>query len=372
MLRESYPSYSPQDLTRTILAVVCVGALIAATVWIMLPFVTSLLWASTIVITTWPLMLSVQAKLGGRRGLATAVMTVALLLVLFVPVSFSAAVLISNAQRIANQANSANDIKIPPPPPWVERIPVKGPELAAQWRQAAEEGPDSVKAKLSPYVGRIVEWCVARIGGIGSMLVQFLLTVLISAILYVNGEAAAEGVRRFTRRLAGSNGDRAAVLAAGTVRGVAIGVVVTALIQGTIAGAGLFIASVPAAGLLTAAALLLCVAQLGPALIMLPAVVWKYYTGDAVWGTVLLVFTIVAATIDNFIRPVLIRKGADLPLLLIIAGVIGGLVGFGIMGVFIGPVILAVAYALVGQWVEQEPGTRDDAAAGNAVGAVVP
>ena len=124
-----------------------------------------------------------------------------------------------------------------------------------------------------------------------------------------------------------------------------------------------FLASIPAAGLLAAGALLCCLAQIGPGLVMLPAVIWKFYTGDALWGSVLLVFMIVAGTIDNFIRPILIRKGADLPLLLIIAGVIGGMLSFGIMGIFIGPVILAVTYVLLRQWVEERPDSAAEASA---------
>jgi predicted PurR-regulated permease PerM len=171
--------------------------------------------------------------------------------------------------------------------------------------------------------------------------------VIISAILYLNGEAAASGIRKFAYRLAGNHGDRAAILAANTVRGVAIGVVVTAVVQSLIAGIGLAVASVPGAAFLTGACLILCLAQLGPLLVMLPVVIWRFYSGDVLWGCVLLAFMLVAGTIDNFLRPILIKKGADLPLLLIFAGVIGGIVSFGIMGIFIGPVVLAVTYALL-------------------------
>ena len=117
---------------------------------------------------------------------------------------------------------------------------------------------------------------------------------------------------------------------------------------------GLFIAGVAAAALLTAVTLILCLAQIGPLLVLVPSVVWLYWSGQAAWGTVLLIFTVPAATIDNFVRPFLIRKGADLPLLLIFAGVIGGLIAFGIVGLFIGPVILAITYTLLKEWVSDE------------------
>jgi predicted PurR-regulated permease PerM len=136
---------------------------------------------------------------------------------------------------------------------------------------------------------------------------------------------------------------------------VALGVVVTALAQSLLAGVGLWVTGVPFAPVLTAVIFLLCLVQLGPALVMGPAVVWMYYSGDSFWATVLLAFTVVAAVMDNFIRPVLIRRGADLPLLLILAGVIGGLIAFGILGIFIGPTVLAIAYALLNAWMADHP-----------------
>jgi predicted PurR-regulated permease PerM len=154
------------------------------------------------------------------------------------------------------------------------------------------------------------------------------------------------------------------LLAAASIRGVAMGVVVTAIIQTLIAGTGIFIASVPGGMLLSAAVLILCLAQIGPGLAMLPAVIWKFYTSSAVSGFVLLAFMLVAGTIDNFIRPILIRKGADLPLLLIFAGVIGGVISLGIMGVFVGPVLLAVTYNLLEEWVENPTEPEEETPAG--------
>jgi predicted PurR-regulated permease PerM len=125
----------------------------------------------------------------------------------------------------------------------------------------------------------------------------------------------------------------------------------TAIIQATLGGIGLAVTGVPAAALLTAVMFMLCLAQIGPALVLIPAVIWLYWKDSALWGTILLIFTIFALAIDNVVRPVLIKKGADLPLLLIFAGVIGGLIAFGVIGLFIGPVVLAVTYALLKAWV---------------------
>jgi predicted PurR-regulated permease PerM len=197
-----------------------------------------------------------------------------------------------------------------------------------------------------------VGWFVDQAGSIGMMIVQFLLTVIIAAILYAGGETSTDAVRRFARRLAGQRGDDVTVLAGKAIRGVALGVGLTALVQSALGGIGLAVAGVPAAAVLTAVMFLLCVAQLGPVLVLIPAVIWLYWSGQNLWGTVLLVWSILVGSLDNFLRPILIKKGADLPLLLIFAGVIGGLLAFGIIGLFIGPVVLAVTYTLLGSWVE--------------------
>ena len=186
------------------------------------------------------------------------------------------------------------------------------------------------------------------------MLLQFLLVVVFSAILYASGEAGASTVLRFGRRLAGERGENSVILAGQAIRGVALGVGVTAIVQTVLGGIGLAIAGVPFAALLSAVMLMLCIAQLGPGLILFPAVGWMFWMGDTGWGSFLLVWSLVVASIDNFLRPVLIKKGADLPLLLIFAGVIGGMLGFGLIGLFIGPVALAVTYTLFEAWIDDD------------------
>src|SRR5262245_48838870 len=194
--------YSSRDLTRSTLAVLFVVALIFFSGWIALPFLSATLWATMIVISTWPLLIGLQAKLGGRRGLATAVMTVAMLLVLVAPLSLAVGALVGHMDTIVAKANSLKTLQLPPPPDWVARIPIQGPKWSAEWQRLAAEGPGSLSAWIAPYGGRVMQWFATRVGGIGGMILQFLLTVIISAILYMNGETAARGVRRFAKRLA--------------------------------------------------------------------------------------------------------------------------------------------------------------------------
>ena len=341
------------DLARTTLQLLGLGTLIASSVWIVQPFLPALTWATTIVVATWPLLLAVQAGLGGRRAPAVAVMTVVLLLILVVPLYFGIAAIVENADRVAEWSKSLATVAVPQPPAWVEAIPVVGTRLAARWQQVAAARPEDVAARVAPYAQQLVVWFVSAVGGVGLLLVEFLLTVLIAAILYANGETAAHAANRFARRLAGPQGENALQLAAQAIRGVALGVVVTAIVQSSLSGIGVAIVGVPFATLLTAVMFMLCIAQVGPGLVLIPAVIWVYSTNGAVWGTGFLVWAILCGTIDNVLRPLLIKRGADLPLLLIFTGVIGGLIAFGVIGLFLGPVVLAVAYTLLVDWVSE-------------------
>jgi predicted PurR-regulated permease PerM len=190
---------------------------------------------------------------------------------------------------------------------------------------------------------------------VGRTAVLVLLTVVLVGILYARGDTAAGGVRAFGRRLGGEPAERAIVLAGQAIRGVALGVVVTALVQALLAGIGLWICGVPHAGVLTAFAFILGIAQIGPVPVMAAAAAWLYWTGDTGWAIALLIWSAPLMMLDNVLRPVLIRRGVQLPLLLVVAGVIGGLIGFGVVGLFIGPVVLAVTYTLVKEWVAADP-----------------
>jgi len=342
-----------QDLARTTFQLLALGALIATSFWIVRPFLPALAWATMIVVSTWPLLLHAQAWLGGRRSLAVALMTITLLMILVVPLYFGINAIVENAKQVAGWSKSVATLHVPQPPAWVEGVPLVGAKLAARWQHLATAGPEELSARLAPYSEKLVRRFVGQIGGIGLLLLQFLLTVIIAAILYANGETAARGADRFARRLAGPQGENAVHLAAQAIRGVALGVVLTAIVQTGLVGLGLAAVAVPFATVLTVVAFILAIAQLGPAIVLMliPIVIWVYSTSGAGWGTGFLVWAIFCTTIDNFLRPLLIKRGVDLPILLVFAGVIGGLIAFGVIGLFIGPVALAVAYTLLVDWV---------------------
>ncbi len=343
-----------RDLTRTTLAILCLLLMIAATLWVLRPFLAAGVWATMIVVATWPMLKSLEKRCGGRRALAVTGMTLALLLLLFVPLLLAIDTIVGNAGEIASLGRKLATADLPQPPEWLAAVPLIGSKLSILWGQAADAGSLALLEKAEPYMADSGRWLLTKVGSMGFMLLQFLLIVILSAILYASGEAAAAGVKRFGRRLAGDHGENSVILAGQAIRGVALGVCVTALVQTVLGGIGLAIAGVPFAGLLSAVMLMLCIAQIGPGLILFPAVAWTFWMGDTGWGVFLLVWSLVVTTMDNFLRPMLIRKGADLPLLLIFAGVIGGLLGFGLVGIFVGPVVLAVTYTLLEAWVADD------------------
>jgi predicted PurR-regulated permease PerM len=352
-MTDSVPSPATRsDLTRTVFAVLLMLILIGAAFYVLRPFLLPMIWAMTIVVATWPVMLQVQARVR-RRALAVAAMSGAIVLVFVVPLLLMVQTLVDNADTITRWMSSLATATVPPPPDWVSRVPLAGSRIAAYWSELAAAGTPELAARLAPYAAYAAAGLAAVAGSIGLLGIQFLLTIIITVILYSRGEAARDALIRFGRRLAGERGENVVVLAGQAIRAVALGVVVTALVQTALAGLGLAVAGVPFAALLTAVILLLCIAQIGPLIVLLPAVVWLFWNDEPVPGTMLLVWSLIVGTLDNVLRAILIRRGANLPLLLIFAGVIGGLIAFGIVGLFVGPVVLAVAYTLLTEWVQE-------------------
>ena len=349
-----------RDLARNTLAILCILGLIGLSLWVLRPFLAASVWAAMLVVATWPLFRALEERLGKRRMPAVAIMTQAMLFLLVLPLWLAVDTILEHSEQLTAAGKSLAVDGLPLPPPWVGSLPLVGERLAAGWSQLAAGGAAGVAAKVTPYAADAGKWMLAQVGGLGGMLIQFLLVVTISGILYASGEAGARMARRFGRRLAGERGENSIILAGQAIRGVALGVGVTAIVQTVLGGIGLAVAGVPFASLLSALMLMLCIAQVGPMLILLPAVGWLFWMDATGWASFLLVWSLIVGSLDNFLRPMLIKRGADLPLLLIFAGVIGGMLGFGLIGIFVGPVVLAVTYTLMLAWIEDALG-KDEA-----------
>jgi predicted PurR-regulated permease PerM len=343
------------ELGRITLSVLFIGGLIVGSLWVLAPFLAAFIWATMIVVATWPIMRRLEGAFGGRRAPAVTVMSLGLLAILIVPLGVALQAILGHTDELVALLGRLPTMHLPAAPAWLGKVPLAGERLLATWNHLAGEGMADLVAQVQPHARAAAAWFAQQAGSFALLVVQFVLVVILAAVLYAGGESWASWIRRFGRKLADEQGDRMVVLAGQAIRAVALGVVVTALVQSGLGGIGLAIAGVPFAGVLTAIMFALCIAQLGPILVLLAATAWAYYSLGIGWGTFLLVWSLAVGFMDNVLRPVLIRRGADLPMLLIFAGVIGGLIAFGIVGIFVGPVVLAVAYTLLDNWVGAEP-----------------
>ena len=342
-----------RDLTRTVLAVSFILGLIVSCLWILRPFLTALVGGTTIAISTWPLLTGLERRLGGRRGLAIAAIMALLALAILAPLYFGAVATVQGAGALSAWLHDLPGKTLPPLPERLASAPLFGPRLEKAWADLAAGGSEGLKARLSAHTGTIVRWVMGRLGNLAGMAVEVLLTLGITGLLYARGEKVSATLLRFARRLAGTRGEQAARLAALATRGVGLGVVLTPLIQSILAGIGMAVAGAPRVGLFGILVLLSCLAQAGPIPALLIPVVWLYARGETLAAVGLAAWAIVVHLSGPIVRPLLIKRGVDLPMVLIISGVIGGVMAFGAVGLFIGPVLLAVATTLLESWMAE-------------------
>jgi predicted PurR-regulated permease PerM len=342
------------DIARILLIIVILSLLIFGTLYIVRPFLPALIWATMIVVATWPVLLGIEKRVGGRRWIAVTVMLIGLLIVIVLPLYAAVSTIAEHGGDIVERAKSLPTYTLPPPPRWLQTVPFFGERVAREWQLLSDAGPGGILARVQPYAIIAAKWMLSHAGAVGVLVIHLVLTVVIAGILYSQGEAASGFVSRFAARIAAERGTAAVQLGALSIRAVALGIVVTAATQAALAGLGLYVAGIPGAGILTALILILCLAQIGPALPLIGAVVWLFYHNQLVAGIVLGGWSLLVVTLDNVLRPLLIKRGVDLSLLLILTGVLGGVIAFGIVGLFIGPVILAVTFTLLKAWIDDE------------------
>jgi predicted PurR-regulated permease PerM len=339
------------ELISAIVLVVCIGALVAGAILVVRPFLPALVWASIIVVATWPLLQRLLALCGGRRRLAISLLSLGLLIAVVLPITWLLVTLITHAPQLKDMVTGWLAGPLPAPPAWLARLPF-GDRMALEWQKLVEQTPASLVEYVRPYALQSVQWMGSHIGTLGSLLLEFVLTMILVVALYLHGDALALWVRRVAHRIGGERAEESVVLSSESLGAIAAGVVLTALAQAIVGGLGLLIAGVPGAGLLTSVVFIFCIGQLGVTPVLVPAVVWLFFRGDTGWAVALAIWTVALTTGDGFLRAWLIQRGAKLPFALIFAGVIGGLLAFGVVGIFIGPIVLAAALRLLNAWVE--------------------
>jgi len=338
------------DLVSGAILLGCVAALAVGTLTVLRPFLPAILWAAIIVVATWPVMLRVQRLCGGRRSAAVAAMTSGLLVAVVAPVGMLLGTLVTRLPELRDLGDRLLAGPWPGPPAWIARLP-DGPALAARWQQLVAQSPERTAEAVKPYVARVAVWLSQHIGTLGSITIEFVMTLVLVVVFYRHGEALAAMVRRLAQRIGGARGEESAVLAGQAMRAIAAGVVLTALLQSVLSGFGLWVVGVPAAGVLTSVLFMLCVTQIGPMPVLIPAIVWLVFKDQYGWAVALGVWAVLMSIGDAVLRPWLIQRGAKLPFILVFGGVVGGLLAFGVAGIFIGPILLAVIKRLLERWV---------------------
>lgn len=334
-----------------------VGVLVVACFAIAKPFIGATLWGVIIAVSTWSIHRRLERMLGNRRRTAAVIMTFGLILLFVVPVVLLGATLADAIGSLGSAADDLAGFVAPTPPEWVTSLPFVGERIVAVWTDAAADISGTLQ-KLQPWIVSFVMWVLQQGAGLGFAVLEFMIASIIAGILYVSGEGAADFVRHFVRRIFGDARVALIDVAGRTIRGVAQGVIGTAVLQGALATFGFFLSGAPAATLLGFLTFLFSILQLPTIVVWVPAAIWLYYSGETEWAIFLAAWgLLVVNTVDNVLRPILITSGAKVPLLVVFVGVLGGLIAFGLIGIFVGATILAVCWTLTAAWVELE--TRD-------------
>jgi len=347
--------------TERLLLALLVGGIAIGCVLVLYPFFSSVLWAAILVFTTWPVFewLRQQVRLG--RGAAAGIMVALTAVVVVLPLALAAPGGANDVNHLRGAVEDALRAGLPDSPGWVFEIPLIGPTLGGLWNRWAADISVMVEA-MRPYFGIVLEGGLQLLLGLANGVLLFVLALFIAFFFYQYGEPISVRLRAILLRIAGARAERLIEVTGATVRGVVLGILLTAIVQGVLTAFGLWLAGVPRPVMLGAVAGFLAVLPIGAPLVWIPAALWLMSSEHLGWGIFLAIYGVVAVSgADSVIRPWFIARGAQLPFLLTVLGVLGGALAFGLLGVFLGPVLLGIGYTLVNEWAEaEEPVPADD------------
>ncbi len=351
------PSPIDRTITLVVLAVLVVGVFL-----VLRPFLSAIAWAAVLAATTWPVFEWMVSR-ARRPTVAAGVMTLVILTVVVAPFVIVGATLAENGDRLAALGKGLVESGPPDPPAWVEEVPLVGPVIAEYWATFAHDS-----ARLVPELARLLEPLRAfafKAGAVvGDGLIQLTLSVFIAFFFYRDGRAIVARLRAAVHRIAPARGLHMLEVAGATTRAVVYGILGTALAQGVLMAIGLYIVGIRAAPLLGLVTFFLSPVPIGPPLVWIPVGLWLILSqGETAWGIFIIAWgALVVSSVDNVLKPMIISRGSDLPFILVLLGVFGGVVAFGFIGVFLGPVLLALGFALVKEWAQpQDAPVREDA-----------
>ena len=321
--------------------------LVAACLMILLPFIPLIAWGIIIAVAVYPSFRKLQGLLGGREGLAALLLTLVFLAVLIIPAVLLAQSMIGGGQTLAAHLQDGT-LTIPPPPDSVATWPIIGPPLKNIWDMASTNLTEVVK-RFAPQITAVAPKLLSAITGIGGTVLQFILSILVSGLLLANAQAGYEVTRSLANRLFGEKGPEFQELVGSTIRSVTTGILGVALIQSVFASVGFLVVGLPAAGVWAVIFLIAAVLQVG-VLVLIPAVIYVFAVATTTKAVIFLIWCILVALMDNVLKPILLGRGVAVPIAVVFLGAIGGFVAMGIIGLFVGAIVLSVGYKLFLAW----------------------
>ncbi len=332
-----------------------IALLIIGSVVMILPFVRAILWAVVFAVTIWPYFLRLEKALGGRTSLAAVVPTLLLALIFFVPMVYVGYKLASQASVALDYTEELMEKGLGPPPLWLKSIPLVGEKLGGIWQTTGQDTPKLIEM-VKPHIKVLLQSIVSAGTGMAQIILVTVLSLILFFLVIKEGHSIRMSLERMAVRLAGEKGRHLLFVAGSTMRSVVFGILIAALIQGIMAIFGLWISGVPNPVLIGAVAGVFALIPIGLIqVVLLPAAGWLiFYKGQIGWGIFLAIWSFtVIGNIDNVIRPMFISRGANVPFLVILLGVLGGLATGGIIGLFVGATLLAVVYTMLKEWLAE-------------------
>ncbi len=348
-------SHTDDFSKKAVEATIKIGFLFLLLSWcfnIIQPFINPLAWGMIIAVALYPLYQRLSMALGGREKMTSTLITAVLILIIVGPCVFLADMISQNAHDLAQKLNTGT-FSIPAPTKNVASWPLIGKPLFEFWHLAETNLSEALKT-LAPQLKEMTKWLISSSVSTMLTIVQLLISVIISGMLLINGKAGYNLALSISKRLAGDKGEELTTLSIATIRGVARGVLGVALIQSMLAGVGFFFADIPGAGILTILCLFIAIVQLPTFILLLPVIIYVFSIHSSLFAAVFMIWMIIVGLLDNVLKPILMGRGIDLPMAVIFIGAVGGMMFSGIIGLFVGAIILALGYKLFLSWLYEQ------------------
>ena len=348
-------AYNEAQINRALEASIHIGLtvlLATACLLILRPFIPLLAWGIIIAVAAYPAFKRLQKLIGGRGVLAAVLFTLILLAVLILPVFLLADSLVEGVQAVTAHVKSGAPI-VPPPPPSIAGWPLIGAPLTRVWLLASRDLTELLK-EFAPQIKAALPGVLSATAGLGGTVLQLLLSIAVSGVLLANAQAAYEMTRSLANRLFGEKGPEFQELVGSTIRSVTFGIIGVAIMQSAFAALGFLVVGLPAMGLWAVIFLIAAVLQVG-GLVLVPAVIYVFATASTAKAVIFLIWCIIVGLMDNVLKPLLLGRGVAVPIAVVFLGAIGGFVAMGIIGLFVGAIVLSVGYKLFLAWLEGTP-----------------